>query len=485
MKKRSSGLFGLIFLCVFLTPFLIGGLVMLGIGVNHLREGAPLTDEDVFVPLAIGVVFTAVSLGFLSAVIYGHRKQKQQNALREQFPDEPWQWNEEWRSGTVASSNPVGLAVLWLFAIVFSGFGVPLTIRVWLEAGSEGLAGVFITGIFALIGLGMLAAAIRGTIAWFRFGQSYCELITNPGVIGGWFKGAVHSRVPIGPNDTIQSRLSCIRRYTTGSGKNKSTHEDIKWQEARTVEGGAVEMGSAGGTIIPIAFYIPRDCQATTMEDASDRILWRLEVNAAVPGVDYSARFEVPVFVTPESSDQVPEEAHAAYALSEDQVRDYGRTSKIRVRSAPEGGTEIYVPPRRTIGVALGATAFFLVWTGVVGVMVTQGAPLFMTAIFALVDVLIFCFVVSQWLGSTRTVINRDGITIRRGILGIESATRVDPDDINKVDIDIGMKSGNRAYYRVNLYIDEKKKHAVAGGIGDKNEARWLASVVETSVEAQ
>jgi len=27
-----------------------------------------------------------------------------------------------------------------------------------------------------------------------------------------------------------------------------------------------------------------------------DRILWRLEINAAVSGIDYAAQFEIPVF---------------------------------------------------------------------------------------------------------------------------------------------------------------------------------------------
>jgi hypothetical protein len=68
-------------------------------------------------------------------------------------------------------------------------------------------------------------------------------------------------------------------------------------------------LGSGAGVLIPIAFAIPREAPETTLGNSRDRILWRLEVTSAVAGVDFSARFEVPVFYTPESDTPLtPEE---------------------------------------------------------------------------------------------------------------------------------------------------------------------------------
>ena len=55
-------------------------------------------------------------------------------------------------------------------------------------------------------------------------------------------------------------------------------------------------MGGAAG--IPVAFAIPRDAMPSDPGNANDRVLWRLQVIGEVPGVDYSAAFEVPVFRT-------------------------------------------------------------------------------------------------------------------------------------------------------------------------------------------
>jgi len=47
------------------------------------------------------------------------------------------------------------------------------------------------------------------------------------------------------------------------------------------------------------------------------------------------------------------------------------------------------------------------------------------------------------------------------------------------------MQSGDLAYYRVQLHVGGRKKHDIATGIRDKNEARWLVSVVESYLEAE
>lgn len=57
--------------------------------------------------------------------------------------------------------------------------------------------------------------------------------------------------------------------------------------------------------------------------------------------------------------------------------------------------------------------------------------------------------------------------------------------DIEKVDIDIATQSGDRACYRVKLHLGGRKTRDIATGIRDKNEARWLASVLESYLEAQ
>ena len=213
-------------------------------------------------------------------------------------------------------------------------------------------------------------------------------------------------------------------------------------------------------------------------------MLWRLEVTAEVPGIDFKAAYEVPIFVTPESSDVVPPEAEELYALTQDQVVDYAARSKIRVRPAQGGGTEIYVPPRRTPGSATIVSLFAAIFSAATLFLVSQGA-LFMALIFGLFSALMIWASLDLWFGTRTTMLGKRAIQIHHKVIGSGKTHSVSKIDIEKVDIGIGMQSGDRAYYRVQLHVGGRKKHAIATGIRDKNEARWLLSVVDSYLEAE
>ena len=78
-----------------------------------------------------------------------------------------------------------------------------------------------------------------------------------------------------------------------------------------------------------------------------------------------------------------------------------------------------------------------------------------------------------------------DEVRIHYKVIGRGKTHSVPKADIEKVDISIGMQSGDRAYYRVKLRLGGRKTREIATGIRDKNEARWLASVVESYLEAE
>ena len=99
----------------------------------------------------------------------------------------------------------------------------------------------------------------------------------------------------IRPLNGIQTKLSCVRPRTTGSGKNRSTPETVLWQDQHQTAGGMTDA-------IAVRFAIPADRRATDDTDPDDQIVWRLNTRAELPGVDFAAQFEVPVFKTTPSS---------------------------------------------------------------------------------------------------------------------------------------------------------------------------------------
>src|SRR5690606_3848003 len=148
--------------------------------------------------------------------------------------------------------------------------------------------------LFPLVGIGLLALAIHGTLRFMRYGVSTFETTAIPGVIGGLVQGQVYGKIRINPNDHINVQLTNFHRYTSGSGKNRSTHYKVLWQEQKELGMEHVSLGMHGGSVIPVGFFVPRHTQQTTAFSGEDGHLWRLEVTASVPGVDYKASFDIP-----------------------------------------------------------------------------------------------------------------------------------------------------------------------------------------------
>jgi hypothetical protein len=82
-----------------------------------------------------------------------------------------------------------------------------------------------------------------------------------------------------------------VRRVGTG----RTVREEILWKEEQTVGSFLVQPG-AGGTHIPFAFTLPVDARSSDDSISGHPVIWRLHVSAEVPGVDYAAEFELPVF---------------------------------------------------------------------------------------------------------------------------------------------------------------------------------------------
>ena len=466
-------------LVLYLLPFAGFGVFAFVMGLRSLLNGDMPKGEAIGM-IAFGLVFAIVPFA-----VMGAKQKKKAKSDRNAQVENPWLWKREWAEGRIRAGSRVAMIAMWAFSLVFSGFCIPIIQNFFSPSGDKGTPAIIFGGLFILASCGLLYGAGYMTVRWFKYGQSYFELATNPGVVGGWFKGTVRSGLRPGTNDKVHLRLTCAREYTTGSGDNRTTHTDVKWQEERKISAEQIEFGGAGGkTRIPVAFYIPRDAQPTTVDDPSDRILWRLEVTADVPGVDFKATYEVPLFVTPESSDDPPPDAEGLYELSQDQVVDYAVTSKIRVRPAQGGGTEIYVPPRRTPGIALVFTLFAVIFSAATVFLAVAGA-LFMALIFGLFAVLLTWVSLGLWFGTRNTVLGADEVRIHHKVIGAGKTHYIPKADIEKVDISIGMQSGDRAYYRVKLHLGGRKTRDIATGIRDKNEARWLTSIVESYLEAQ
>ena len=106
-------------------------------------------------------------------------------------------------------------------------------------------------------------------------------------------------------NAKLAIELSCVERIVR-QGKNKGTVERELWMKDARISSSSITAGPAGA-VIPVAFSIPDNLEASSVEDDTRTIVWRLRAKTDMRGVDYAAVFELPVFdrsepVTPAAS---------------------------------------------------------------------------------------------------------------------------------------------------------------------------------------
>ncbi len=100
-------------------------------------------------------------------------------------PDQPlWQAHAKWRDNRIRSDAKAGLLLIWLFVVVFLGFGVGLA-TIIPEELDKGNTAVLFALLFPLVGFGMAISAILKTMEWRRFGPLALVMDPFPGSLGG------------------------------------------------------------------------------------------------------------------------------------------------------------------------------------------------------------------------------------------------------------------------------------------------------------
>ncbi|MFM2296085.1 MAG: hypothetical protein RLZZ350_2498 [Verrucomicrobiota bacterium] len=268
---------------VFLSFFACMGLGVMLLGI---REFFFRHTPNGWVPLVVGGVFMLFPLVFYFAV----RKQREQVALavQKQRSDlTPWLRREDWAKREI--SEPQAPPPFTFFVAA----GVLVVIALWqFKSFFKADTRSIITWVFCGVPFSMAAffcvMGYRAVARQKRFGKSVFKLSSATGVIGGKLEGGIHSEAHIELPDEFKVRLIC---YNQIGGGNDSKLKKL-WEGSELVR----VPSRTGNFAIPIAIAIPATCEETRDADASNLIFWRLEAKAAVPGVNYLARFDVPVF---------------------------------------------------------------------------------------------------------------------------------------------------------------------------------------------
>lgn len=423
------------------------------------------------------LTFGGVGMGLLLGAVHAARMARERERRRRAHPDEPWLWRAEWATGRIESSVRKRMATAWVFAGFWNLVTTPVLGAVPKELESGNTA-VLLVALFPIVGAGLLVWALRETLRYRKFGISVLELAHLPGVVGRGLGGLLRTNVALAPREGVTVTLTCVRRVVRRSGKNSSTSETILWQgEERLPE--VTPDPDGRGSMIRVLFRLPKDVEPSDDSKPENRVIWRLTATAEIPGVDYFAAFEVPVFRTPESE-----------ALRDLPVSGKGKTpdpshqpvdSRISV-TTNRRGTEIYFPPARNPGAALGLSMFTIIWFGAIWLTIAFDAPLIFPIVFGVFGVLLVYGTLVLWLGVTRVTIASDRVTVARGLLAPGRPKRLRANAVADVRLKIGMQSGNKAYYDIILVGTDGTKVKAGGTIRHKREAEWLAATMRDAL---
>lgn len=245
----------------------------------------PLIGVEMLFVLAFGGV------GF-ALMFFGWRGTRE-TVLPPEDRDKPWLADPDWQQGKIHSSAKSSVWAMGLFAVFWDLISVFLIYKfpdVWDEKGFW-VASLLL--LFPLAGIWLTHLAIKSWRQWKRFGVTPLTLDPYPGSIGGDVGGTIDINAPYNSRQPCEVTLNCINRYTSGTGKNRTTREKLIWQE----EGYARVIPEARGCALQFRFEVPAGLPHS--EKPSDSYhLWRLQIKSELQGVNLERDFNIPVFET-------------------------------------------------------------------------------------------------------------------------------------------------------------------------------------------
>jgi hypothetical protein len=436
---------------------LAGGLALVGAGVAEFRSHHGRLTASSLVLVILGAVLAAGSLAYLRFARSAVRAAAAEAARRAQFPDQPWKWKKEWQGPAIEAKTGATAAGLWVFAILWNAVSAP---GVWaFSHEAHRKPAMVLIFLFPLVGLGLLWAAIYQTVRHRKYGRTRFVPSGLPGVIGGYLGGVIEVPARVVPEADARLALKCVRRETRGSGKNRRTTENVLWEREELIAREKWVTG-AGGTRIPVLFYIPPGRPDTDDRDRDNEVVWRLTASAATPGVDFATQFDVPVFATGETA--APPEAGAP-ALEEYQVQQFDDAALAACGVRREGGafhfTSRHLPGTRftTAVLALGLLGL-LAWFG------TQEIPGPVWAITLFFALIIWLVAGSVWFDRCELRVEAGDVVVTRPRPWGTKVVRVPRAEVAGVRQDKSMASGETQYFRLSLVGAEGVDAAIPGG---------------------
>ncbi len=418
--------------------------------LNHDIRWGLLLFESVFV-----IVFGGVGVGMLVFAFYkGSNTVSNDKLSHIDSQATPWLSEKQWASKTIYSNAKLGLVVAWVFCLFWNAISVPAGILVTPDVidGDYGAAFVY---LFPLVGIGLLWWSISATLRWRRFGRTPLTLDPYPGSIGGQVGGSILINLPFHNDHVFKTRVSCLYSYVSGSGKNRSRKERVVWQS----EGFAESRPFNNGTRLEMLFDVEKDLPQSESKSGNTYHLWRLHVEADLPGADLNRSFEIPVFATAQNASGLRKLSTEHHRASEHRLQEIEEV--LNLEQIP-GGVKVFYPAfKKPVGKIIGIL-FGLIFLAAGLLAGSAGAPILFPILFGGTGGLIALFCFLSLITSLEVVIDRQHLKTVKRIFGISTKTRtLERSDIRalKIKKSYSESGGNThtQYFKIQAFGDHSK----------------------------
>ena len=423
-------------------------------------------------PLAFFTVFAALfgSVGmamFVGALAKARRAPARSGV--DAAAEQPWHERSDWAAGKIRSTGGAAVAgpVLAAVALFWNIAALPLYWKLYDSFAGENSGWRWFALAFPTVGVLLLLALGRQIVRARKFGESTLELASTPGIVGGQLAGLVRIANAVLPADGFHITLTCLEKVPQSKGKE---HELVLWQDERLVMH-PIRDGDAGalGTIaVPVLFAIPFESVESSRADSTRNVIWLLDIWAKLPGVDYSAQFEVPVFKTSQSRRDFTLDERLAADFSpapprEAVLADAGITEELL-----GDGVRLVFPPARNLGSAFGLTAFLAIWIGAIWLMIWVRAPFFFPIVFGLFGLIALWIVLDLWLYRSEIEATNNELRVHAGWLGIGRSWSLAADEIERFATEEYMSSSGKQWKNIVVFPRAEKRRLIAKGISSK-----------------
>ena len=418
------------------------------------------------------ILFGGFGAGLLIFMLRAPKEKDESNPM---YTDRPWMFNDAWQTETIKSNSKKAMYGTWIFAGVWNLISAPLPFVMYREIVEKENYIAVVALLFPLVGIGLLVWAVRQTLEWRRFGPAPLALDPFPGAIGGHVGGTIDVNLPYDSRTKFPLTLTNIYSYISGSGKNRSRRERAKWQDTQI----AHTERSATGTRLSFRFDVPAgldESDAATKKDS--HYLWRLNLQADLPGIDMDRDYEIPVYNTGEKSRHLSERVIESTRAEKEHFDDTAVRAKMGLRYNVRG-KELHYPAGRNLGSALVGLIVGAAFGGIGWFVFNQDHALFGSLFYGFGSLVI--------LGSFYSVLNslqvmQDSMYLRsvRRILGIPVRRRqIRRDAFAKFSKDSSMQnqSGTKHVMQYTVYAEDHQGEKVVIGEGFKGESEANAAI--------